>query len=134
MPGTSLSQLLSSEVARLAATRITNGQPGDSAAMAAQIDKMVREMRKMPPAAILRCLPEVENLAIAIEKLGLPFSFMLPLLCEIEKKAPGVIDTMPLLAERINHLRKAADISELFDSAKLERLAAALREYHEINL
>lgn len=129
MPGTSLSQLLSSEVARLAATRITNGQPGDSAAMAAQIDKMVREMRKMPPAALLRCLPEVESLAAS-----LPFPFMLPLLCEIEKKAPGVIDTMPLLAERINHLRKAADISELFDSAKLERLAAALREYHEINL
>lgn len=130
MPGASVSpldSLLKTQVAELVARRITPLSRMAPHELAANVDRMVTtiETEKVPLSAITSCLPEIELLVMANPVV------CLPLLAAVERRASGVLDTMPLLADRLNHIRKGADIAELFSMGKLKRLEAALLDYQD---
>lgn len=125
-----LDALLETRVAGLVARRIGPLSDVPAHQLADRVAQMVAlmEARTVSISAITSCLPEIESLVLANPEA------CLPLLAAVERRAAGVLDTMPLLAERLNHIRKGADIAELFSRNKLQRLEKALMEYQETAL
>jgi hypothetical protein len=125
-----LDTLLGTQVAGLVARRISPLSDMAQQQMTVKVAQLVEiiEAGTLPISAITNCLPEVESLVLANPEA------CLPLLAAIERRATGLLDTMPLLAERLNHIRKGADIAELFSRDKLRRLEKALLEYQETTL
>lgn len=131
MPSSSsLNTLLTTHVAGLLARRIhpmANVDPRQIGRHVEQLTAII-DHGSTPMENIMDCLSEIESLVMANP------AACLPLLAAVERRAAGVLDTMPMLAERLNHIRKGADIAELFSMEKLLRLEAALRDYQETNL
>ena len=118
---TNLQKLLGSEIGKLAARRIGKRQARLATARSSRLVAMIEHAS----------LQEICDAMPAIEKMVLMVSFseMLPVIAAIEKQHPSLVEKMPLVNERLRHLRKAADIAELFDRRKLTRLERALAEY-----
>lgn len=130
VPVSPLDSLLKTQVAALVARRIRPLSDMNPQEIASKVDGMVKiiETESVSLTAITNCLPEIEALVMANSVA------CLPLLAAVERRASGVLDTMPLLADRLNHIRKGADIAELFSMDKLKRLEAALLDYQETDL
>lgn len=117
---TNLQRLLGSEIGKLAARRIGKGKklPKD------RIGKLVTLVEHASFQEVCEAMPAIEKMVLMV-----PFIEMLPVIAAIEKQHPSLAEKMPLVNERLRHLRKAADIAELFDRRKLTRLERALAEY-----
>jgi hypothetical protein len=113
-------RLLTSEVGRIAARRIDAREPKSGKPV--HLDKLMRLIREQTPKSLKPHLLIIEQLLLCY-----PFGDVLPVLEAIESVAPVMIDEMQGIHARVQHLRKASGISEVFDIEKLIGIERALR-------